>query len=45
MIRSAAVAYKVSHCTNLPAAVATVQAIRSLQQQDLTVKPLQDYHD
>ena len=43
-IRSAAVANKVSHCTNLSAAEATVLAMRSLQQHDLTVKPLQDYH-
>ncbi|NNM31256.1 MAG: carbamoyl-phosphate synthase large subunit, partial [Akkermansiaceae bacterium] len=43
-IRSAAVANKVSHCTNLSAALATVSAIRSLQQRELTVTPLQDYH-
>ena len=43
-IRSAAVANKVSHCTNLSAVEATVLAIRSLQKHELTVKPLQDYH-
>jgi carbamoyl-phosphate synthase large subunit len=43
-IRSAAVANKVSHCTNLSAAEATVLAMRSLQKHELTVKPLQDYH-
>ena len=43
-IRSAAVANKISHCTNLSAAIATVRAIRSLQQQELSVTPLQAYH-
>ncbi len=43
-IRSGAVANKISHCTNLAAAQASVRAIRSLQQSELTVKSLQDYH-
>ncbi|MDA0766958.1 MAG: carbamoyl-phosphate synthase large subunit [Verrucomicrobia bacterium] len=43
-IRSGAVACKISHCTNLSAAEATVRAIRSLQQRELTVTPLQDFH-
>ncbi len=41
-IRSGAVANKISHCTNLSAAVASVRAIRSLKEQELTVTPLQD---
>ncbi|MEM9079421.1 MAG: carbamoyl-phosphate synthase large subunit [Verrucomicrobiota bacterium] len=43
-IRSGAVAMKVSHCTNLSAAEASVAAIRSLQEQELKVKALQEYH-
>jgi carbamoyl-phosphate synthase large subunit len=43
-IRSGAVACKISHCTNLSAAEATVRAIRSLQQVEFQVKPLQEYH-
>ena len=39
-IRSAAVAHKISHCTNLSAAEASVLAIRSLQEKDLTVTTL-----
>jgi len=41
-IRSGAVANKISHCTNLAAAEASVKAIRSLKEKDLTVTPLQD---
>jgi len=41
-IRSGAVANKISHCTNLSAASASAQAIRSLKEQELTVTPLQD---
>ncbi len=41
-IRSGAVANKVSHCTNLAAAAASAQAIRSLKEQELTVTALQD---
>ena len=44
VIRSTAVANKISHCTNLAAAAASVQAIRSLQKRELTVTPLQDYY-
>ena len=43
-IRSAAVTNKVSHCTNLSAAVASVQAIRSLQEKEFTVTTLQEFH-
>ncbi|BDS07309.1 carbamoyl-phosphate synthase (glutamine-hydrolyzing) [Oceaniferula spumae] len=43
-IRSGAVANKISHCTNLSAAEASVQAIKSLQNQELTVTTLQEYH-
>lgn len=43
-IRSAAVTNKVSHCTNLSAAEASVQAIRSLQEKEFTVTTLQEYH-
>ncbi|MGB0774445.1 MAG: carbamoyl-phosphate synthase large subunit, partial [Akkermansiaceae bacterium] len=43
-IRSGAVASKISHCTNLSAAEASIQAIRSLQEKELTVTTLQEYH-
>ena len=43
-IRSGAVQYKVSHCTNLAAAEASVKAIRSLQENEFTVTPLQEHH-
>ena len=43
-IRSGAVQYKVSHCTNLAAAEASVAAIRSLLENELTVTPLQEHH-
>ena len=43
-IRSGAVANKISHCTNLSAAEASVRAIRSLQGRELNVKAIQDYH-
>ena len=42
-IRSGAVANKISYCTDLSSAAAAVRAIRSLQNQDLTVKAIQDY--
>jgi carbamoyl-phosphate synthase large subunit len=44
VIRSAAVANKISHCTNLAAAEASVKAIRSLQELEFKVTPLQDYY-
>ena len=44
-IRSGAVQYKISHCTNLAASAASVKAIRSLQEQDFTVTPLQEHHN
>jgi carbamoyl-phosphate synthase large subunit len=43
-IRSGAVTNKISHCTNLSAASASVQAIRSLQEKEFTVKTLQEFH-
>ena len=43
-IRSGAVANKISHCTNLSAAEASILAIRSLQENEQTVTTLQEYH-
>ena len=43
-IRSSAVTNKISHCTNLAAAEASVLAIRSLQTMKFEVKPIQAYH-
>ena len=43
-IRSGAVQYKISHCTSLAAAEASVMAIRSLLEQEFTVTPLQEHH-
>jgi hypothetical protein len=43
-IRSGAVANKISYCTNMAAAAASVKAIRSLKEQELTVKSIQEYH-
>ncbi|MFU8893446.1 MAG: carbamoyl phosphate synthase large subunit, partial [Luteolibacter sp.] len=44
LIRSTAIAQKISYCTNLAAAEASVKAIRSLKEMDLTVKSIQEYH-
>ncbi|MDB2429262.1 carbamoyl-phosphate synthase large subunit [Akkermansiaceae bacterium] len=44
-IRSSAVQHKISHCTNLSAAEASVKAIRSLQDREFTVTPLQERHN
>ena len=44
-IRSSAVQHKISHCTNLSAAEASVKAIRSLQDSEFTVTPLQEHHN
>ncbi len=44
LIRSTAIAQKISHATNLSAAEATVKAIRSLKTREFTVKALQEYH-
>ena len=44
LIRSTAIAQKISHATNLSAAEASVKAIRSLKCQELTVKSIQEYH-
>ncbi|MCH1499280.1 MAG: carbamoyl-phosphate synthase large subunit, partial [Akkermansiaceae bacterium] len=43
-IRSGAVQHKISHCTNLAAAEASVKAIRALLENELTVTPLQEHH-
>ena len=43
-IRSGAVANKISHCTNLSAAEASILGIRSLQERELTVTTLQEFH-
>ncbi|MDB4419164.1 carbamoyl-phosphate synthase large subunit [bacterium] len=43
-IRSSAVQHKISHCTNLSAAEASVKAIRSLQENEFTVTSLQEHH-
>ena len=44
LIRSTAIAQKISHATNLSAAEATVKAMRSLKEKELTVKSIQEYH-
>lgn len=44
LIRSSAIAQKISHATNLAAAEASVKAMRSLKASELAVKCLQEYH-
>jgi len=44
LIRSTAIAQKISYATNMSAAEATVKAIRSLKERELTVKSIQEYH-
>ncbi len=44
LIRSTAIAQKISHATNMAAAEATVKAIRSLKELELSVKSIQEYH-
>jgi carbamoyl-phosphate synthase large subunit len=44
LIRSTAIAQKISHATNLSAAEASVKAMRSLKRNNLTVKSIQEYH-
>jgi carbamoyl-phosphate synthase large subunit len=44
LIRSTAIAQKISHATNLAAAEATVKAMRSLKTREFTVKSIQEYH-
>jgi carbamoyl-phosphate synthase large subunit len=44
LIRSTAIAQKISYATNLAAAEASVKAIRSLKESELTVKSIQEYH-
>ncbi len=43
-IRATAIAQKISHATNLAAAEASVKAMRSLKEKELTVKSIQEYH-
>jgi carbamoyl-phosphate synthase large subunit len=45
LIRSTAIAQKISYVTNLPAAEACVKAIRSLKSTELKVRSLQEYHE
>ncbi|MEO7099727.1 MAG: carbamoyl-phosphate synthase large subunit [Luteolibacter sp.] len=44
LIRSTAIAQKISHATNLSAAEASVKGMRSLKNNKLTVKSIQEYH-
>jgi carbamoyl-phosphate synthase large subunit len=44
LIRSTAIAQKISHATNLAAAEASVKAMRSLKEKEFTVKSIQEYH-
>jgi carbamoyl-phosphate synthase large subunit len=44
LIRSTAIAQKISHATNLAAAEATVRAMRSVKNNELTMKSIQEYH-
>ena len=43
-IRATAIAQKISYVTNLASAEAAIKAMRSLKDQDLTVKSIQEYH-
>jgi carbamoyl-phosphate synthase large subunit len=44
LIRSTAIAQKISYATNMAAADATVKAMRSLKENELTVQSIQEYH-
>ena len=44
LIRAGAIANKISYATNLAAAEASVRGIRSLQNNELTVRSIQEYH-
>ncbi|MFN4872917.1 MAG: carbamoyl-phosphate synthase large subunit [Akkermansiaceae bacterium] len=44
LIRSTAIAQKISYATNMAAAEAAVKAIRSLKESELTVQSIQEYH-
>jgi carbamoyl-phosphate synthase large subunit len=44
LIRSTAIAQKISHATNLAAAEASVKAMRSLKEKEFTVKSIQEFH-
>ncbi len=44
LIRSTAIAQKISYATNMSAAEATVKAMRSLKEIEFTVKSIQEYH-
>ena len=43
-LTSTAIAQKISYATNMAAAEATVKAIRSLKENELTVQSIQEYH-
>lgn len=44
LIRSTAIAQKISHATNLSAAEASVKAIKSLKTKEFQVKSIQEFH-
>jgi carbamoyl-phosphate synthase large subunit len=44
LIRSTAIAQKISHATNLAAAEASVKGMRSLKTLEFKVKSIQEYH-
>jgi carbamoyl-phosphate synthase large subunit len=44
LIRSTAIAQKISYSTNLAAAEASVKAMRSLKEKEFNVKSIQEYH-
>ena len=44
LIRSTAIAQKISYATNMSAAEASVKAMRSLKERELTVQSIQEYH-
>jgi len=44
LIRSTAIAQKISHATNLAAAEASVKAIKSLKTKEFQVKSIQEFH-
>jgi carbamoyl-phosphate synthase large subunit len=44
-IRAGAIANKISYATNLAAAEASVRGIRALQNNELTVRSIQEFHN
>ncbi|MDP4625509.1 MAG: carbamoyl-phosphate synthase large subunit [Akkermansiaceae bacterium] len=44
LIRSTAIAQKISYATNMAAAEATVKGMRSIKENELTVQSIQEYH-